>query len=66
MADVKVCDRCGARLDKKMFPITLSPYRYVLGAETMEFKLSYDLCKKCMSDLDKFMEGPGEEKATDA
>jgi hypothetical protein len=34
MADVKICDRCGKRVETGMFPITLEPVRYVLGTET--------------------------------
>jgi hypothetical protein len=58
MAHVKVCDRCGKKIERGMYPISITPYRYVLTTETDLSETSYDLCKNCRKDLKKFLEGP--------
>lgn len=69
MANVKICDRCGEKLERNCF-ISLKPVRYILRREINKYFIGeiyndiskYDLCKNCTAELDEFLKG----KATDA
>ena len=70
MADVKICDRCGKRLDEDRMTFSLNPEpkRFVLSA--ILFKISrhswsclpdmvttnHDLCIDCVTKLAEWME----------
>ena len=64
MANVKICDRCGAQLEKKCF-ISLRPVRYILSRETSRRFIGkiyndirdYDLCNECTDELNEFLKG---------
>lgn len=68
MADVKICDRCGEKLERNCF-ISLKPVRYILRREinkrcmweTFNDIGEFDLCKSCAADLDEFMKGKAKE-----
>ena len=73
MADVKVCDRCGKRLDEERMTFAVKPAntRFVLSATLFKkpqyswdrlpdmVKTEHDLCIDCATDLAEWMErGP--------
>lgn len=61
MADVKICDRCGKKVENHV-PISLIPYRYVLIEDYRLATFEYDLCNRCRRDLKLFMkQAPSEE-----
>lgn len=65
MADIKVCDRCGKRIDKinRRLPITIRPGSCALLANIHGSYVEYDLCEECYSDLEAFLFSvPKEEK----
>ena len=65
MADVKVCDRYGKRVEiNGVWPVYVHNYRSVLGMETSLYKYTYDLCGDCTKKLFEFMKDTATE-ATD-
>lgn len=70
MANVKICDRCGAGVAKHCF-MTVKPVRYILGIETTKHmvfggdvikSVDYDLCTKCAAELDDFLKCKAKEE----
>lgn len=57
MADIKICDRCGERIDGKVFNfIKRNYYANLVGFINARTSVcSYDLCQKCSEGLLKFM-----------
>lgn len=68
MANVKLCDRCGKRVDNILRPVVMTPVQYSMKLETPYFSYEYDLCKDCGSKLSRFMDGaelmPGHSEDT--
>lgn len=68
MANVKICDRCGEKLERKCF-MSLKPVRYILRREvtkrcmweTANYISEFDLCNNCAAELDEFMKGKAKE-----
>lgn len=61
MANVRICDRCGKTLRRpNSWNIYKTAYRYNLFGEMQDTCSDYDLCPNCMTDFEKFMEGPSE------
>ena len=66
MSTVKICDRCGKKIDDKRHFVKLNPVRYILGIETSVFdwndgeyinRMERDLCGKCAGELTRFLDG---------
>lgn len=60
MSYVRLCDRCGRRLDGREPKIRFKTFSYILS---FDFDngctiCDYDLCKTCVDDLKKFLKGP--------
>ncbi len=73
MADVKICDRCGKKLNQRQTFLNIKPVRYVLGEEVFNVCLgwmgrisnsSFDLCDDCTVKLNEFLTG-GDVEATE-
>lgn len=62
MANVKICDRCGERVDSFFLPVTIKPIRYILTRERYGSLTSHDLCRNCGADLAEFMKGKVKEE----
>lgn len=71
MSKVRICDRCGNKLNEPVKFIDLKPVHYILGMETTMFdywegeyvsRLEYDLCKPCTGDLERFLRGQATEE----
>lgn len=58
MSYVRLCDRCGRRLDGCEPKIGLRTFKYVFTIEYDSSICYNDLCKTCVDDLKKFLEGP--------
>ena len=59
MANVRICDRCGKKLERaNKLHIDIRPYRYVLYTETYDTDEEFDLCPSCEKDFRVFMQGP--------
>lgn len=56
MANVKICDKCGKKIEPKMWPIVVTSYMSVLGMVGEEEEYTYELCKSCMKEVQKFIE----------
>lgn len=63
MAKVRLCDRCGERIDKRYF-LKIKPVRYRLYVETEKYNWyegiykesnNYDLCLGCHKKLVDFL-----------
>ena len=66
MSKVRVCDRCGNKLNEPAKFIDLKPIHYILGIETVAFdywegeytsRWEGDLCKDCAGELERFLRG---------
>lgn len=67
MADVKICDRCGKKIETTgVWPIYIKHYRCILDMEDQDYKYSSDLCGSCTKKLFEFMEGNGTSSVTEA
>ena len=55
MANVKVCDRCGAEIECKIWPLKVTAYRYFLKAEDERIIITSDLCPDCFKELKEFL-----------
>lgn len=63
MANVKICDRCGKKIEQTgVWPTYIRHFRSILSTEYENYTYSHDLCGSCTKDLFAFMDG----KATDA
>lgn len=56
MADVKICDRCGKKIEDKIWPITITAYRSKFRLEDEERIYKWDLCKDCTQKVRKFID----------
>lgn len=74
MANVKICDRCGAGVAKHCL-MTVKPVRYILGIETTKRmylsgdvikSVEYDLCTACAAELDEFLKAKVKDNISEA
>ena len=62
MADVKICDRCGKKVEQTgVWPIYIKHYRSILEMEDKDYEYSSDLCGSCTKKLFEFMKGDPDE-----
>ena len=66
MADVKICDRCGKKIETKAWPIYVHHYRSILDMEDADYKHTYDLCGDWTKRLYEFVKGGATEGTTEA
>ena len=67
MAHVKICDRCGKKIETTgIWPIYVKHFRSILEIEDRDYEDGYDLCGDCTKKLFEFLEGNGEDSATDS
>jgi len=60
MSNVRVCDRCGKRVDNHGLEIEITPYKFHRFLVVTEREFSHemhDLCAACKNDFDAFMNG---------
>lgn len=60
MSNVRVCDRCGRKIDKDGMEIDIRSYKYHRFLLNCEREYSHgveDLCAVCMEDFYAFMDG---------
>lgn len=61
MSKVRICDRCGCRVERKagihIDILGVKYLRFRLETETENDYDSHDLCNKCMDDFEAFMKG---------
>ena len=62
MADVKICDRCGKKIDYSSRILLRSKLQYChLWYESFCTKVDYDLCPDCYKDFKHFVYGDKKE-----
>jgi hypothetical protein len=61
MADVKICDRCGKKIELRIWPVYIKHYRSILDMEDLDYNYTYDLCGSCNDKLFEFMKGDLDE-----
>ena len=57
MADVKICDRCGKKIETRIWPLIVSNFRTFLKIEGSIYRYEYDLCRSCTAKFHDFMKG---------
>lgn len=61
MSKVRVCDRCGCRIERnagiKIDILAVKYLRFRLDTETEHDYGQHDLCNECMNDFKAFMKG---------
>lgn len=66
MADVKICDRCGKKIEAKVIPLYMQHFRSYLDMEVQDYTYEYDLCGTCTKRLFEFMNGSVTGSVTEA
>ena len=60
MSNVRVCDRCGKRVDKNGLEIEITPYkfhRFLVNVEREYSHEMHDLCAECKREFNAFIAG---------
>jgi hypothetical protein len=55
MSTVKICDRCGKKLEREMPKVRLRTFRYILDIETSYERQEFDLCEECFDEFMLFL-----------